>query len=407
MTSSTLPSNMQPTLVLQALDPFGQSDASLVAHPKDPAGRSSLTYVEILLASLDQLIDDGDYDLARVFSKMSSLQQALKGRAGEAAYDLRKEFVRIIHAVYIKDKVPFETLRRECGISPAYCSFWFRRFELNARDCTEKTPHAGKPYRAYAVCPEALNDLSDPDVAYVLGFIWADGHVLHTEKGAPEGVRICLKPSDKSLLRDIRDVLGSDAPIYGGASSLRNGRTYAHVALAIYSRVIGETLETLGYAKRRGGKGNVPPPQVPADVEHHFWRGVCDGDGHIKRDKRCKFHLSGWEVAICGSEALTMAFYDFVNRKLGIDVPVIKNGASQVNYRAHVSGVRAIILAETLYPEGAIALPRKYEIARALTKARSAGLKAGMRERKQGQRLVYKTSASSRKVVQQIFAIDS
>lgn len=362
----------------------------------------SLESIDELLTNLEVRVTAYPYDLDDEVAKTALIWRCLKRRRYGETRGLRERLMRVTYKLYTDHELSLEVLQRRCGFSPAYISRWFKALGLKARDCTERTPDAREPYRVYVVAPDALDDRNDPDVAYLIGFLWADGRVLLRKDGTPEGLRIVLNPKDAALLRTIRRMLGSNAPIRTVTSQLSNGRRHEGVSLTVYSHRLASALADLGFTKRNRGIGNVPPPAVPAAVEPHFWRGLCDGDGHIRRDKRYNFPLSGWELGICGPDALVQAFQDFVKRKLRMRASAVRNGRSEVNYRGYVTGVRAPILAETLYPEGCLALQRPYSAARSLSMARRAALELGMRETYQGSRLVYTNTSAAEPTVREI-----
>lgn len=341
------------------------------------------------LMALETQLAQESYDVSLCLHEIALLWQGLKGRRASYAQRLRNRLIRLTHILYVDDRISLDALKGCCGFSPAFLSQGFKSLGLEARHCSEKTPEAGDPYRAYSVNSNALDDPSEPDVAYVLGFLFADARVLTRDDGEPEGLRVVLHPRDRAMLEWLRDFFGSDAPIRSVTSRLDNGHSYGGLALSVYSQRLAAQLTALGYTHRRQGTGNVAPPAVPPSVEVDFWRGLCDGDGHIMRDKRCGFPLSGWELGICGSEAVVTAFQAFAARTLGMATRIVPNGNSDVNFRVYVTGVRTPILAETLYPAGCTALGRKYAIARDLSAARHAALASGVCETQTPSRWIY------------------
>lgn len=366
----------------------------------DPARQ--LKEVDSWLREVESWVLEGGYDACRCLDGVALIWRSLKRKRDRRAYGLRERLVRLIHRLYEDNELSLEALQRRCGLSPAYVSRRFSELGLKARHCSKKTPDAAGPYRVYSVDHGALDDLHDPSVAYLLGFLWADGHVLLRNNGAPEGLRVALNPKDRGMLVLIGKILGSDAPIRPVTSRLNNGRSYQSLSLTIYSRRLAAELVALGYADRDQGRGAVAPPTVPQAVEGDFWRGVCDGDGHIRRDQRYVFPLSGWELGICGTRALVAAFESFVSRRLGLSTALVRNGRSAVNYRVYVNGVRTPILAEALYPKGCLALERKYKLARDLTEARRTALANGVREKQTGTRLIYTNTRDAEPVLRQI-----
>ena len=337
---------------------------------------------------------DRTFKEQRLTSCLADIAEAwtsLKGRRGLPCKRLRTRLLKLVHTLYIEQRLSYHRLQEVCGFTQSYLSQEFNRLDLPTRSCGEKTPYAGDPHRLYAVNHDALDDLKDPLVAYLLGFLWADGRVLSRDGRPPEGIRVVVNERDEEILELIKHVLGSDAPIHWNKTTLSNGRRYRGRSLSIYSHHLAKRLISLGFMEREGGRGNASLPSIPKEVEVDFWRGVCDGDGHIKRDPRTIFPLSGWELGISGSKELVEQFRQFVEHELGFQPAVVRNGNSQYNQRAYVTGVRTPKLANLLYPKHVYktALSRKYRLARALADAREVAGRHGIVERQTTRALIY------------------
>lgn len=360
--------------------------------------RLEMEEIDQLLISLEANPDDQTDHEIRI---LALVYYSLRSRRSLEAYALRERFIRLVHTVYWAGDYSMESLQRRLGVSPSFLSGGFSTLGLTARRRGERTKDAGHPSRIYTVTADALDDLSDPLVAYILGFLWADGRVLKKPLRRPEGVRVVVNPRDAEILNLLAKIFGSNSEIKDIQSCV-HGVIYPGLQLTVYSQKLAERLAELGYTAREGGRGDVAPPSMPYDVELDFWRGLFDGDGHMVRDKRAKFPLGGWRLGISGSAPVIASFQEVVKRRLSMPVTRHINGRSQINFNGLVNGVRAPILAGVIYPRDKFALRRKYIIARALADAREAGLALGMREEQRNTRLQYTKKRPAWEKVQEI-----
>lgn len=148
--------------------------------------------------------------------------------------------------------------------------------------------------------------------------------------------------------------------------------------LDIYSERIRDALNALGLHAKRS-EGNLPLPRFPLHLEHHFWRGMFDGEGGFARDRSTKDPLSGYGVALSGTVAVVNAFGDYV-------APVVDDGRRRLdsynglcpqNRKLQVSGLVGLILLRALYRDATVSLPRKNEVTADLLEQFAARLEDG------------------------------
>jgi len=124
-------------------------------------------------------------------------------------------------------------------------------------------------------------------MAYVLGFIYADGAVEDCRKSS----RTCylsMTNTDLELLKKIRDAMSSSHNIYlrkGGPAIIKGKRCIqrdCHV-LRIGSKIMYQDLTDLGLCPRKSLI--IKMPVVFEKLFNYFLRGYFDGDGCIHIDK--------------------------------------------------------------------------------------------------------------------------
>lgn len=124
-------------------------------------------------------------------------------------------------------------------------------------------------------------------MAYVLGFIFADGAIQDVQKSS----RTCyltLSSNDKSILEQIRKVLGSKHKIYirkPHFTTFPNGKYLSkeHFILRIGSKLLYNDLLKFGLTPRKSL--TIKFPKIPDKYLSYYLRGYFDGDGclHLKK----------------------------------------------------------------------------------------------------------------------------
>ena len=109
------------------------------------------------------------------------------------------------------------------------------------------------------------------DMAYVLGFLYADGNIVATKRGTHF---IALHIADEELLVEIRRVCESAHKISRRSSASGNVFRFQ-----IGSKVWFEDLCALGLTPSKSGRMRLP--QIPNIYQGDFVRGYFDGDGNV------------------------------------------------------------------------------------------------------------------------------
>lgn len=313
-----------------------------------------MQFTKITRKKLTPMPTDMAADLLWLQSKWSEI------RRETAQTKERKKFILKAHECY-ELGLPLELLAKSIGCSPAFLSTKFREQKLEVRLCSTRTTFAAPPKRKYTGANDYFREIKKEGQAYFLGVLFADGNVV-VKHGRAQGARLRIKAADRELLVQLRDHIGSDAPIRDAVS---NNTQQVH--LCLWSREMGEDLLRHGVMPRRADL-NTPPPELPAHLIRAFWRGVVDGDGHIQRSAHTNFALGGWEIGLCGNLATVTAFSCFVNAETGLRKPSIhENGYSEKCFKVSFSGPSALVVAGLLYGDSNLGLGRKRRPAQLLS----------------------------------------
>lgn len=112
--------------------------------------------------------------------------------------------------------------------------------------------------------------------AYILGFLWADGHL----RGDGYGVTIKINKRDIDILHYIKTQLGSTHPI--------KPRSEDRVLLDLCSARMAASLADLGFQPNKTFATHLP---IHGEDPLPFVRGLFDGDGSIHQDRRGQWHM--------------------------------------------------------------------------------------------------------------------
>jgi len=128
------------------------------------------------------------------------------------------------------------------------------------------------------------------EMAYILGFIYADGNIIYTKRNT---WFLSIQITDKEILEKIKTTINSSHKISKKVKVPKQKQLYR---LQIGSKEICNDLLSLGITERKSK--TILFPNIPSKYLFHFIRGYFDGDGGVwvglknKRVNTGKFILS-------------------------------------------------------------------------------------------------------------------
>lgn len=207
-------------------------------------------------------------------------------------------------------------------------------------------------------------------MAYVLGFLYADGNITDASISSRTQY-IQFNSKDKEILEAIKLALSADQPIYYRPPkkfSHRNGvyTSSEQYCLRVGSRRMFADLIKIGLTPRKS-KTIGFPENIPNKYLNHFVRGYFDGDGcvyfqitpgEIKESVVKRLNI----IFTSGSKTFLKGLSDSLERGIGINKDKIytSNHAYQLRYFVHDT----IKLFKFLYKNvtGNLYLKRKLEV---------------------------------------------
>ena len=201
--------------------------------------------------------------------------------------------------------------------------------------------HFTKP-RIYTIDEDCFSRPLNENIAYWVGFLMADGSISKRDYR----VYVGLASIDKEHLLKFASFLGTNKPLYFREKT-------EQFCLDISSKKIKEKLAEFGVINNKSLIATMQ--NINQANERHFWRGVLDGDGCIRKD-----NVGNWRVILCGSNNICNQFLSFVKQN-GIHTHAKVRKMKNVN--CHLIGItgnnQVSVLLSLLYKNNCIALDRK------------------------------------------------
>ena len=198
----------------------------------------------------------------------------------------------VVHRYLTKAKPPESMLEiaKHFGVSETCIRGILSRYGIKSRHC-------GPPRGKY-IKDDAFKDVEkNPESAYWVGFLMADGCIPQTLKSIQLGLDVESRPH----LEKFQTFLGSNFKIRDTITRLKGrDEDYPANVVSVYSKKIVDDLKRYGVVPNKSFRAGVKV----LENNPHFWRGVIDGDGSISKNNMLEFG--------CSSLELVTQFRDFV-----------------------------------------------------------------------------------------------
>lgn len=196
-----------------------------------------------------------------------------------------------------------------------------------------------------------------PEMAYVLGFFFADGSMEYSP--AIRGVYIRFSSTDKEIITAIKHVLKSEHSIVVTKASSHSKRSYL---LRIGDRTCFDDLTNLGLHPNKSK--TVRFPDLPHKYLPEFVRGYFDGDGCVFLERMIRKTDSKQVIKrlhtsfTCGSKKFLENLNTHLRDRIGINSKIYMNTRS---FQLRYSTQSSIALFKVMYgTPHVLKLDRKY-----------------------------------------------
>lgn len=211
---------------------------------------------------------------------------------------------------------------------------------------------------SYRVNPTQFINVTTPEVAYILGLLWADGYIQ-----GKWAIKIEASQQDLETLYPVFLKTGDWRAIYRH----RHGRK-PQMLVHTSNRPLVEHLVTCDYVSKSTASADKILSHIPDHLRHYWWRGLVDGDGcfYVQETTRltqmtiASSYEQDWTFAKRLFESLDIALWpvkrEQIRRK---DGRVNRSSTLRLTKRGDI-----VKLGEYLYrgyPNDGIGLARKHE----------------------------------------------
>ena len=226
-----------------------------------------------------------------------------------------------------------------CNYSMIYRKF--KEWDIKRR-ARKKSPKRCNAF--YELDYNYFNIIDTEHKAYWIGFLLADGFVNQKE------ISFCLQKQDIKMIKLFLKDLKSNYPI----KLNKDGNPF----VTIISKDLSNSLIEKGFHNRKSWNFNLDLllSYIPKELEHHFIRGMFDGDGSIKYYKYDYLDKPQYHFGYTGLENIC----NYVKLKLRIDRKLVYEG--NVTYTLVTRDpIKINEIFEYLYKDATIYMDRKYK----------------------------------------------
>lgn len=124
----------------------------------------------------------------------------------------------------------------------------------------------------YKVNPSNFIKFQSPEHVYILGFLWADGHI---EKNRYR-INCCIKRVDFKYLKPIFKSTG-----IWNIKHIMIRDKFKLTLIQTSNRILWDFLVENDYLIKSGASPDKILSKIPEHLKHYWWRGYFDGDGCV------------------------------------------------------------------------------------------------------------------------------
>lgn len=182
----------------------------------------------------------------------------------------------------------------------------------------------------YPVNPDQFKTVTTPEVAYLFGLLWADGHLQSVKKSG--NIRLHNQTPDMEDIKSVFDKTGN----WGFYSYPKRQPTWKGQTMVVGTgRPLFELFRSLDYESKNASPDKVLS-HIPESLRHYWWRGYFDGDGCLYLGKWCH------QVVFAGPHDQDWTFAEELCRQLNVRYAITQK-TSKKGHRSsafRISGIR-------------------------------------------------------------------
>lgn len=201
-----------------------------------------------------------------------------------------------------------------------------------------------RPNNDFNINIEQFLNIQKPEVAYILGFLWADGYIIRNE------IRLEIVKDDLDHIKPILESIGTWTYSYRDRN--RNGvKTKTSGRAVTSNRKLKEFLACYDYDKKSYVSADKILSKIPNELKHYFFRGFVDGDGNIYPPKK--------RITLAGSLKQDWGFISKICDELKIKHNIYCNSNKSTNSVVEINGINGVIFGNYIFKGNEFGLKRK------------------------------------------------
>jgi len=195
-----------------------------------------------------------------------------------------------------------------------------------------------RPSDYYDINPEQFYKIEKPEVAYFLGYFWADGHlsIKKLKRGSIYTITMSINYEDFLNIENTLALMGKWR-LYDKMPSVKFKRPNRAKTISTGNMPLVKYLHSLDLHKKSLVSPTKILSKIPDHLKHYFWRGYFDGDGTISKENLSCIRFSGsysqdWSDLIALFEQLGIKKFSKVKniRHRGGESTVITQGRESI-----------------------------------------------------------------------------
>lgn len=159
---------------------------------------------------------------------------------------------------------------------------------------------------------EEFQNITKPEIAYLLGFLWADGYITKLKKWNSTIVSLEIVQDD---FIDIQQTIAISGQWNYYYNRIKNKSTRQYARCTTADKKLYYFLEKMDYIANTNISPNKILYTIPERLQHYWYRGYFDGDGSFlvkKTERRMIFtscYNQDWEFLIRLAHQLPFNYY--------------------------------------------------------------------------------------------------
>lgn len=255
-----------------------------------------------------------------------------KSNGGDSFWDSQKEYVIDL---YINSRMSANKIAKIYNCDASTICRHLKRWNIQIR----KERYNSK----YSIRTDCFDIIDDEQSAYFFGLLYADGHL--SKQGC-----IMLTMKDLDIVEKYKAFLETDKPI--------TINKYGNYELNIKCKRIYDSLVHKGFNNRKSYYIDFSYLKsfVPDVLEHHFVRGMFDGDGSIRVYKYDYINTMQIHFGFTG----LLEAVNYIKQYFGINTKTVKE--SDITYTCVSSSRQKVIeIYNMLYANATVYINRKHD----------------------------------------------